>query len=329
MDGQQKQDETRSRSKKGGGLGFRAMTFEASEPTIRHGSTPQTKDQFRAARFDDTALVPIEERVAVLIKTQDVPKPTPPGWSNPQLTLLGLYYPLGSNQTRLSQNDLYDVLRKLRAIFRAQSLHTCYTDSPISAICKSLDQVEFEVVLFAARDDSAKMVLEVSRRDGDSMAYHWYAQQILRTVSDFSLEPLPVSPPSWNMNILMQADSIGDSDDESVGEAVEIAWKLVSSDRYDARRLGFESLVHMTDPNKCGWTAAKTVARSLIHPIGAIEEKLSTRVLEFACQSFPVDETEKSESDGTCIRGFSHRGDGGSHGSLFALTGWTTRTCFL
>lgn len=244
----------------------------------------------------------------------------PHRWCEPGLTRLGLYYPLSPCQARMAQSQLNNVLRKLEDVFRKHSLHANYTDSPISAICKSMDQVEFEVVLFAARDDSDQMILEMSRRNGDSIAFHLYAQHILCAVLDIAPperhpEPVAFSSSSWNMHVLSQADSLGDYV-EDVTEAIEIAANLVASDRYDACRLGLESTVHLTNPEKCGLSAAKAVARCLIHPEGPIAQNLSRRILEFACQ-----ETSTSvQSEGIEARVSQLYDDDFSHLALVILS---------
>eukprot|EP00522_Entomoneis_paludosa_P009440 CAMPEP_0172443634 /NCGR_PEP_ID=MMETSP1065-20121228/3871_1 /TAXON_ID=265537 /ORGANISM="Amphiprora paludosa, Strain CCMP125" /LENGTH=362 /DNA_ID=CAMNT_0013193937 /DNA_START=103 /DNA_END=1191 /DNA_ORIENTATION=+ len=206
-------------------------------------------------------------------------------WRNPQLTPIGLYYPLGNAQTRFSLGDLNQVLETLRHVFFKLSLHTKYHNSPISAECQSMDQVTFEVVLFASRDHDDQVILEVSKRDGDSHLYQRYARQILSAVEGEPADNMINSPSGWNANSFAQADNIsriGLCTDESINEALESVWNMLSTDRYDARKLALECLTHMTDPNKSGWSTAKAFAERLLHPNGLIQEQLSKFVLDYA-----------------------------------------------
>ena len=288
MDGKPKHHERRSKSTKPDqrkAPRFRAMKMEVGEPKlavhdleIKGGLSDagaKSKGPKETFRFDRK---PSKHR----------------GWDKPQLTVLGLYYPLGPCKTPLILNDLNEVLSKLEKAFRMQSLHTTFVDSPISAVCKSLDQVELEVVLFEARDEPEKMIIDINRLDGDSYSFHSYAQHILCSVLGIESESPPGTSPSWNINLLSQADSIGPGV-ENVGDALEISFNLMKTDRYDSKKLGLEALVHMTNPTKSGWSAAKAVAGSLIRPDGAVAEQLTQIVLKLACKSVVV------ESSGTCL----------------------------
>jgi len=242
------------------------MAFRHDDAYVRKGVGAVTPDY----RVDEPSKT---------IYHQEPPKPD--SWDEPTLTPIGLYYPLGPCQKRLARSQLGHVLDTLRRVFCTLSLHTKYHDSPISAECRSIDQVTLEVLIFAARDESDEIIVEISRQDGECYSYHLYAQQILSSISGSPSAAQPIIRVSWNLDTLNQADSVGQNN-ESIDEALEIAWSMLCSERYDARRLAFESLMHMTDPNKSGWSTSKATAECLLRPDGAIQERLSRHLLEYA-----------------------------------------------
>ena len=154
------------------------------------------------------------------------------GWTDPLLTVLGLYYPLAPCQVQLKQERLTQILRDiLPTVFRQLSLDVSYQNSPIQATCRSMDHVEFELSFFANRSDDNNfnaiaedwgMVMEISRIEGDVVPYHEYAQAILSAVSwseehhshrscDFDSAPPSATSLAacfWNGALLHKADSI-------------------------------------------------------------------------------------------------------------------------
>jgi len=217
-------------------------------------------------------------------------------WSHPRLTVLGLYYPLGPCQTRLPKSDLYPVLERLAHVFCTLSLHTQYQNSPISATCTSMDQVSLEVSLFEARDDSGQIILEIARRQGDSYLFHQYSRQIMAVATNYHSEAAASKGSPWNVHNLHLVDSVvttQTTDDYPLAEALESVWSMLRGDRHDARKLALEALVHMTDPNKCGWSTAQAFCQSLLRPQDGIEEQLSRRILAYATMtSFSSQENE-------------------------------------
>jgi len=211
-------------------------------------------------------------------------------WSNPTLTTLGLYYPLGPSQRRFQRSQLAHLLETLVHVFYSLSLHTQYFDQPIMALCESLDQVRLEVQVWGARDHPEEIILEVSRHDGDCYNFHIYAHRILAAFPDQC--PAPFIRTAWNLEPLERADGVlglpknregeQQQQEQGVEEALDVAYSMLSSERFDARKLGFQSLLHMTDPCKSGWLAAKAVAQCILAPKGKLQEQLSETLVQFA-----------------------------------------------
>ncbi|KAL7581470.1 hypothetical protein ACA910_022044 [Epithemia clementina (nom. ined.)] len=174
------------------------------------------------------------------------------------------------------------------------------------------------------------MYIEVSRLDGDSVSYQQYAQAVLKTVTEImndhhnvgyesttydvnmeSTSPTAVaSPPCfWNGNMLRQADTImgqkvspsplseDNRNNHAIAQALDTVWSFLSTDRYDVQRLGFESLVHMTNPNRSGLFVAVQTTKWLLFPQTETQEGISRGILEFVCGSCHHNENERSAAE--------------------------------
>mmetsp|Transcript_8598 Transcript_8598/g.19503 ORF Transcript_8598/g.19503 Transcript_8598/m.19503 type:complete len:301 (+) Transcript_8598:76-978(+) len=255
---------------------FRAMAMMTDhEPKLAFG-----KDVYTPKSIVGN-VTPDYQPAGVVVETSSTQAVASSPWEEAKLTLVGLYYPLGPCLERLPRYKLEDVLDTLRRVFPMLSLHTKYNNSPISASCRSLDQVALEVVILGARDDTEQLIVEISKQEGDCYSFHLYAKQILSAVTGRVSAPEPVIRCSWNLEALSQADTVTECE-ENILEAIDIAGRMVSSERYDAQKLALESLVHMTDPNKSGWSTSKAIAQCLLHPKDETQQKLSKIILELA-----------------------------------------------
>ena len=225
------------------------------------------------------------------------------GWTDPTLTMLGLYHPLSPCHVRVKKDRLRSILKRLPKLFRKLSLKVEYHNSPVSASCESMNQVEFQVLFFAGREgteDEDSIIVEVQHCDGDTYSYHEYAQKVVQMLStsdngDDSEDSeghsrLTTSAPCfWNGTLLRQADTIMQqpfvhSDKSCISDALETAWSFLSTDRYDVQRLGMESLLHMTDPNRSGLSVAVPTTLCLLFPQTETQERISRGILQLACQ---------------------------------------------
>lgn len=210
----------------------------------------------------------------------------PNGWHDPKVTTVGMYYPLGPCQIRINWDRLEEyVFQLLPEVFRQLSLQTIYQESPVCATCRSIDQVEFEVSIFRSRTDLDEIIVEIERQDGDVISYHRYASQIVCALSGETVyEESFASLVCWDQNIWAFLDSISQpGSDEIVADALETTWTMISSERYDTQRLGLESLIHMTDPTKSGFSVAKAASECLLFPKDSVQLRVSLNVFSCAC----------------------------------------------
>ena len=270
-------------------LAFRSARITAKDPSLTNSATDETDKQS-----------PPDVPVVIHPRITHVRN----GWQDPRLTSIGTYYPLGPCHRRLPHNRLSSVLSTIVDLFRILSIHVVYKESPIQASCESMDQVEFEVNVLAGRTDPSEIVIEIERRGGDVFSFHRYAQRI--TCALDGVEPSQdsgqaVPPCFWNRKLVELADTIVPTEVEyesHIAEAFKISWDLISNDRYDARRLGLESLIQITDPNKSSYKVAKAASKCLLLPKDGEEERVSRRIFEFVCNG---DEPSSRNVDGSCL----------------------------
>lgn len=256
---------------------FRSATIMAADQSPSLLSFRQQPEQEKMIKSITTPAVP-EKMTSVTMLSN--------GWNTPQLTTVALYFPLGPSVVRLSKDALANLLESLPEMFRKLSLQALYNDCPISVTARSLESVELEISIFQCRDNSDELVVEFQRRDGDCAAYHQYAHQIMSAIAGGAAVS-PVCGTPWNHSTLSRLECIPyeETPEDSVVGAIDIAWSLISNDRYDARKLGLESLKHMSDPNTSGMTTSKAVAEYLLFPQTLVQQNVSRNVFGYACRS--------------------------------------------
>jgi hypothetical protein len=195
-----------------------------------------------------------------------------------------------------------------------------------------MGQVEFEVCMFAVRDDPEHMTLEIARKQGDSYSYHEYASYILSLVQNRVAEVRgpptfktvmyrmaevrrPTESLRWNFRAIMQKEKLYEilkCHRAATADALKSIFGMVENDRYDSQMLGMESLMLMSDPNKSGWSTALDVARSLLNPEDFVHEFLGTKILDAAfrgsehCSDHPFHGRERQATSYFSIIVLSH-----------------------
>jgi hypothetical protein len=152
---------------------------------------------------------------------------------------------------------------------------------------KSTKQVEED-------EDKDGIVIEIQRRNGDSIIFHKYSrcildaaagdldvkeyvvdqtspdekEELIDLVYNSSKKMLPpirrLSFDSIKLNDEKDDDTSASSEEETAIRAIEIAKGLLSKDRIDANRLGFESLCLLTDTTKTSIEIATIVSRAVL-----------------------------------------------------------------
>jgi len=192
------------------------------------------------------------------------------GWKYPVVTRVGCFYPISHTHCICPKSDLKFILERLMYAFRLLSLHTVYYDAPsVRACCRSLEQVEFAVNIWECRNEPDFTVLEMQRISGDTIIYFRYVERIFSeisqkevTVTDDEFSKTSMRATRDNMQVIMR--SLPSPPDNIVQQTLDIVLNMLLSDRIDARYLGLESLVILTDTSKTVITMATDVAKALL-----------------------------------------------------------------
>jgi len=192
------------------------------------------------------------------------------GWKDPILTRIGDYYPVSRTHRTFPKSDLPMILERLVSVFRILNFHTTFYDSPcVRAVCRSMQPVELCVNLWESRHQTDVVILDIQRIFGDTIQY---AKQVRRILA-YAFQKTPCATDDYTRSILTIA-----SRDQYVGlsslsmpasrivtdDALNIASSMVLTDRRDARSLGLESLVILTDDTKTEISLAREVASVIL-----------------------------------------------------------------
>ena len=243
---------------------FRAMPMVACpDPALAFESTQSSKS--------DRSILPLNTNQTASSKHNNKEATRKPlfeitiGWKNPSLTSMGFYHVLSPSHRRFPKAFLSEVLQGLVNIFRSLSLETTFHNTPaLCATCRSLDQVELAVNLWEC--DKDELVMEVQRVAGDGYLYSGYMRDIL------SIDPRETTANTLHCNhnmhyraeALLESLPVSESETVSAQESLELVLNMILSDRYDARCLGLQSLVIMTDPTKTKRSIATAVSQAAL-----------------------------------------------------------------
>lgn len=246
---------------------FRCMSMESGLKAIKISSTTTSP----ATKPKPGAIVPASKSKTTIVIHG--------GWARDKLRKLGYYHPAQPSHETFPKSQLEEMLARLTECFRTLSCHVTYEGDGLGAECLTMEKVEFHVSFF--EKDTQTVVVEVARRSGDSFVFHHdYAQPILQVIRGVSVSDNPQSMELHRTALIL--DRLGTSvSDEDIAMALEMALRLVASDRFDARQLGMESLEALTDARVTGWSTASAVTRGLVMPLDETSEKLANIMLRY------------------------------------------------
>ncbi|KAG7345528.1 hypothetical protein IV203_033059 [Nitzschia inconspicua] len=194
-------------------------------------------------------------------------------WSPRQLRPVPAFYPL-ERSSRFVEDDLTVVVSRVSEANRLLSIHAIYCDETATASLLTAENVEMQLSLWKTSGKHDGIVVEIQRRNGDSLVFHRYSRAILdAAVGELDIyEHIEQNGAdldvvySKKVQRLLSLDTSedGGSETENAIIAIEIAHGLLMKDRMDARQLGLESLCLLTDPKKTGITTALIASRVVL-----------------------------------------------------------------
>ena len=194
-------------------------------------------------------------------------------WQPTSLRPVPAFYPL-ERSSRFVEDELAVIVSRVSEANRMLSVHAVYCDETATASLLTAENVEMHLSLWKTSGNPPGIVIEIQRRNGDSIAFHRYSRSILdAAVGELDMQAfvqqngedldLVYSKKVHRLLTLENADESG-SETENAIIAIEIAHGLLMKDRMDARQLGLESLCLLTDPKKTGATTALLASRVVL-----------------------------------------------------------------
>lgn len=187
-------------------------------------------------------------------------------WSPSSLRPIPAFYPLEKSSRLVEDETAVAVASRLADCFRTLSVQAHYDNEAATASLITAENVEMHLSLWKTPAGSPQdgILVELQRRNGDSIAFHRYSRTILDAAmglieaDDIPHDMLDDMMYSKRVQRLLSSELKNQQaqEHENAIIALEIAHGLVMKDRMDARTLGLESLCLLTDPRKTGIVTA-------------------------------------------------------------------------
>jgi len=165
-------------------------------------------------------------------------------WNPKNVSPLPTAHPLERTHVYIENASHQQVSNRLAESLRVQSVVAQFDES--LARCETREHVKFIIRIFTADD---RVVVEIQRLSGCCYIFHQAAKNLLKAA--LGQEAVPC------MELTIPPVIMSESDErEATEEALDIAWTMLQSCRFDCRLLAMESLASLTKTNSA---AAKAV----------------------------------------------------------------------
>jgi len=167
--------------------------------------------------------------------------------------------------------DIDTITSRIVEVNKEMSVFAKYYNEEVKATLQTSENIEIIIKLYKAgkKSNTKGIVVEVQRSVGCSVLFHRYSRLILSAVSgelNFSTIPYVVSPEST----LPALPFAMKQQHENSVESLNLTRSLMLKDKFDAQRLGFQSLGHLTNLCNTGLAAALMSSRAVL--CGCFEE---------------------------------------------------------
>lgn len=245
---------------------------------------------------------PLVKRTSADLK---MPLPKRTNWkvSSNELRHIPSFYPL-EHSSKVIQDTPSNVASRLSDACRLLSIHANFNDELATAELITEEHVEIHLTLWrgdakpstpdetaaAVSDDGDSdtnvaraasstpevtsggdikaTIIEAQRRKGCAVTYHRYCRNLFDAAQGLFE---PSSSASERQLRKVEVEKKEDNEEENSLLAIEIAASLLKKDRMDARRLGMESLMLLTDPSKTGIETALLASQIVL--FGSVQEE--------------------------------------------------------
>jgi len=182
-------------------------------------------------------------------------------WDVRRVHSVPVWYHLDRNYKVVTGFDVHVIAQEIVKVNKNMGVDAKYNSAKGTALLFTPDSVEIAINLF---QEKKGIVVEVQRRDGDSVSFHKYCRCILLASSgelDHS-QLLDTLKPD-----LPLPENFGTADNARIDpakEALTVTAGLLCKEEYDALSLGMEGLVSMTDLTMSGSAVALLSSRAVL-----------------------------------------------------------------
>lgn len=183
------------------------------------------------------------------------------------------FYPLEQSAVFVEGDIPADIAARISDCFRYRSIAVTYSDKKPKAKCKTMDGVEFVVMMYYGRGDyNHGVIVEVQRRSGWTPSFQQDLFAILETAENVEVNDFDMSIPP--MDDLLNDDEEDEFEFSSFEKASNpVPRNLVLSDNVDVKTMGMQILTSVTDLTKVGSKTALKNASRIIHGTQEVEIK--------------------------------------------------------
>lgn len=155
------------------------------------------------------------------------------------------------------------VAQRVARCLQQRSVSSVFNGPKAKAKCITDELVEFRIRLFSGKGNySHGTVIEVQKRSGSSMLFKEECNAVLNAAEGEIVQVVKSLPKS--RSFLKLGPSFMESCREDSSFSLESAFSMVRNENPDARLLGLESLVHLTDCNKSSKSVSSFVSESVL-----------------------------------------------------------------
>lgn len=200
-----------------------------------------------------------------------IAKPTEPEheweWklSHHELSPVPLYHPMERTAVTISDIAVEDITRRISTFLKLNSITAQYEASRVSCMTDTL--LKFVVHLWQSPEG---VIIEVQRRQGCCIAMQAIRHHLIEAIQTGTDRTPPQVPSRSTCSVVqtlldqMQCPPPPPQDLPCCSSALDLAKHLLQSDRFDAQRLGLESLCSLTNPTQVLLRDADHVSRTVL-----------------------------------------------------------------
>jgi len=193
-------------------------------------------------------------------------------WSwklTPQQVLpVPVYHPMERTAVTISDTPVEEITKRISTFLKQNSIPAKYEDEHSRVSCATDGLLKFVVQLWRLPHGDG-VVVEIQRRQGcciDMQAIRHYLLEAIQTGTNFEPAPKPTRSTCGIVQSLLEQTSLPAPPSQlpCSAAALDLAKRLLQSERLDAQRLGLESLCSLTNPAQVLLRDSDVVSKTIL-----------------------------------------------------------------